>query len=166
MIKSSKFIEKRRFSLIKESDNDFSKKKHSTIKLNEKKKVKIKDLKLKNKSSKKKDKSSGNTKVNDKKAISYKFFDEFKIVSSKNNKKVFKNVFRKQKEKKSKRVNSIVLSSKKADKPIHIENNNEFKSSLILNKKLKKKDCQLEKQDNKKFRRRYTVLRVSTIEIY
>ena len=159
MIKSSKFIEKRTFSLIKESDNDFSKKKHSTIKLNEKKKVKIKDLKLKNKSSKKKDKSSGNTKVNDKKAISYKFFDEFKIVSSKNNKKVFKNVFRKQKEKKSKRVNSIVLSSKKADKPIQIENNNEFKSSLILNKKLKKKDCQLEKQDNKKFRRRYTVFK-------
>jgi len=116
-------------------------------------------LKLKNKSSKKKDKNSGNIKVNDKKAISYKFFDEFKIISSKNNKKAFKNVFRKQKEKKSKRVSSIVLSSKKADKPIQIENNNELKSSLILNKKLKKKDCQLEKQDNKKFRRRYTVFK-------
>lgn len=161
MIKSSKFIEKRRFSLIKEGENEFSRKKHSTIKITERKKVKIKDMKLKNKSSKKKDKNNINFKVNDKKINSYnRFFDEFKIISSKNNKKTFKNIFRKQNEKKSKKVNSIILSSKKSGKPIQIENNKEFKRSMILNKNLKKKESQLEKQDtNKKFRRRYTVFK-------
>ena len=156
MIKSSKFIEKRRFSLIKEGYNDFSKKKHSTIKIT--KKVKIKDMKIKNKSSKKKDKNNISTKVNDKKANANKFFDEFKFVSCKNDKKAFKNIFRNQKEKKIKRVSSIILSSKKADKPIQIENY-ELKSSLILNKKLKKKDCQVEKQDKNKLRRRYTAFK-------
>ena len=159
MIKSSKFIEKRRFSLIKESDNEFSKKKHSTIKITERKKVKIKDMKIKNRSSKKKDKNSMNTKVNEKKIDSLKFFDDFKFISSKNNKKSIKNIFRKHFEKKNKRVNSIILTSKKADKPIQAGNNYELKSSLVLNKKLKKKDIQPEKQDNKKFKRRYTVFK-------
>ena len=67
-------IEKRIFSLNKESNNELNKKKHSTIKITERKKVKIKDMKIKNRSSKKKDKNSMNTKVNEKKIDSLKFF--------------------------------------------------------------------------------------------
>ena len=115
-------------------------------------------MKLK-KSSKKKDKNSTNSKINDKKINAYRFFDEFKFISAKNNKKTLKNLFRKQNEKKKRRVNSIILSSKKSDKPMQIESNNGLKSSMMLNKKLKKKDCQFEKQDNKKLKRRYTVFK-------
>ena len=173
--KSSRFIKKNQFSLIKEIDKDYDEKVKREIQ-SAKKINKLKNSKKKNKKNKKhyteKPKKYENRIIDDKNAKEVSDFVDLKESKNHRSKKTIKNkcsspnIFRKgntkNKEKNNDNNNYNLLKSKKSTQIILLNNNNrlKLKSSITLNKKEKKKSTEnntAEKQSKKALLRRHTI---------
>ena len=173
--KSSRFIKKNKFSLVKELDRDYDEKIKREIQ-SAKKINKLKNSKKKNKKSKKhytEKPKKYNRMMDDKDTKEVSDFVDLK--DSKNHhrsKKTIKNkcsspnIFRKgnlkNKEKNNEYNNFNLFKTKKSTEMILLNNNNrlKLKSSITLNKKDKKKSAEnyiAEKQEKKDLLRRHTI---------